>query len=181
MSRIGKQPIPLPEGVTVSVEARSLSVAGPRGALSVSLPPKARVTERDRALHVSVPDPSDGRQAAFWGLARSLAANAVRGVTEGFEKKLEVNGVGYKVQLTGNTLVLNVGYSHPIEFRLPEGIAGSVEGNVITVRGIDRELLGETAARIRNVRKPEPYKGKGIRYTGEVIRRKVGKVVKGVE
>ena len=181
MSRIGKQPIPLPSGVTVSLQGRSVAVKGPKGSLTVPLPPKALVEEREGALHVSVPDPGNVRQAAFWGLTRSLLANAVQGVTEGFQKKLEVNGIGYKAQLAGSVLVLNVGYSHPVEFALPEGIAVAVEGNVITLAGIDKALLGETAANIRKIRKPEPYKGKGIKYSDEVIRRKAGKVMKGGE
>ena len=181
MSRIGKQPIVLPHGVTSVVSKDSVKVAGPKGELSVSIPPKAKVEEREGALHVSVPNPEDGRQAAFWGLARSLIANAVVGVTEGYEKKLEVNGVGFKVQLKGKTLVLNVGFSHPVEFELPEGIGAEVSGNVIALSGISKELLGETAANIRKIKKPEPYKGKGIKYADEVIRRKEGKVLKGSE
>lgn len=181
MSRIGKQPIVLPQGVTSTVVERSVSVSGPKGELAVALPPKAKVIERDGALHVSVPNPADGREAAFWGLARSLLANAVRGVTEGYEKKLEVNGIGYKAQLNEDTLSLSVGFSHPVLFPVPQGITATVAGNVITLTGINKELLGETAARIRKIRPPEPYKGKGIKYQGEIIRRKVGKVVKGVE
>ncbi|MBI2050452.1 MAG: 50S ribosomal protein L6 [Parcubacteria group bacterium] len=181
MSRIGKQPIVLPPGVTSALHRDSVTVAGPRGTLSVALPPKAKVEEREGALHVSVPNPEDGRQAAFWGLARSLVANAVTGVTDGYEKKLEVNGIGFKVQLKGNLLVLNVGFSHPVEFEIPEGIQARVEGNAITLSGIHKELLGETAASIRKIKKPEPYKGKGIKYADEVIRRKEGKVMKGSE
>jgi len=139
------------------------------------------VLEKEGILYVSVADPTNVRQAAFWGLARSLVANAVHGVTQGFEKKLELNGVGYKVQSTGNVLVFNVGYSHAVEFPLPEGITGTVAGNIITVQGIDNQLLGEVAANIRKIRKPEPYKGKGIKYVDEVFRRKVGKVMKGSE
>ncbi|MEK7189151.1 MAG: 50S ribosomal protein L6 [Patescibacteria group bacterium] len=181
MSRIGKQPIVIPQGVTSTISRGSVHVAGPKGELSVSLPPKARVEEKEGALHVSVPNPEDGRQAAFWGLTRSLVANAVVGVTEGYAKKLEVNGIGFKVSLRGNTLVLNVGFSHPVEFELPRGTSAAVEGNTITITGIDKQLVGETAANIRKIKKPEPYKGKGIKYADEVIRRKEGKVLKGSE
>ena len=181
MSRIGKQPIELPEGVTVAIEKRIITVKGPKGELIVNLPPKAKISQAENQLTFEVPSPEDHRQAAFWGLARSLVSNAVAGVSEGYSKQLEVNGVGYKVALKGKTLVLNVGYSHPVEFNPPEGIEISAEGNTITVSGIDKQLVGEIAAQIRKVRKPEPYKGKGIKYSDEVIRRKVGKVVKGSE
>lgn len=181
MSRIGKQPIILPQGVESSVNNGLVLVKGPKGSLSVVIPPKAKVEEKEGALHVSVPNPEDTRQAAFWGLARSLVANAVIGVTNGYQKKLEVNGVGFKVQQKGQTLVLNVGFSHPVEFTIPEGISAEVAGNVITLSGIDKALLGETAANIRKIKKPEPYKGKGIKYADEVIRRKEGKVLKGSE
>ncbi|MBU2575517.1 50S ribosomal protein L6 [Patescibacteria group bacterium] len=181
MSRIGKKPIELPEHVKVEINKSSVCVKGPKGELSVALPSKVKLEQKDNQIVVSVPNPENSRQAAFWGLARSLIANAVQGVTEGFEKKLEVNGVGYKVALKGDALILNLGYSHAIDFKVPEGIRASVEGNEITVSGIDKQLVGETAAQIRKLKKPEPYKGKGIKYSDEVIRRKVGKVVKGIE
>ncbi|MDZ4221613.1 MAG: 50S ribosomal protein L6, partial [Patescibacteria group bacterium] len=164
-----------------SITREAVSVTGPKGSLTVPMPPKATVAEKEGSLVVSVPNPESGRDAAFWGLTRSLVANAVLGVTQGFEKKLEVNGVGYKVQSKGRELVLNVGYSHPVAFALPEGIEALVEGNVITISGIDKQLVGEIAANIRKIRKPEPYKGKGIKYSDEVIRRKEGKVLKGSE
>lgn len=181
MSRIGKNPIPVPSGVTVSEADRVLTVAGPKGELTVSLPPKVVFSTLDNTLVFSVANPEDTRQAAFWGLARSLAANAVQGVTEGFQKKLEVNGVGYKVSMKGDTLALSVGFSHQVELKPPKGITIATEGNTITVSGIDKYLVGETAAQIRRIRKPEPYKGKGIKYSDEIIRRKAGKVVKGSE
>ncbi|MAG28705.1 50S ribosomal protein L6 [bacterium] len=181
MSRVGKQPIELPDGVTSTIDSAVVKVLGPKGELNVAIPPKVKVEQKDKEIHVSVPKPEDSRQAAFWGLARSLISNAVLGVTEGFEKKLEINGVGYKVKLEGKKLVLNVGYSHAVEFDVPEGIEAKVEGNAITINGIDKQLVGETAANIRKIRKPEPYKGKGIKYSDEQIRRKVGKVVKGTE
>jgi large subunit ribosomal protein L6 len=181
MSRIGKQPIEIPSEVTVSINDSSVSVKGPKAELSVSLPPKVTVAQRDNQLIVSVPQETDSRQAAFWGLGRSLIANAIEGVTSGFEKKLEINGVGYKVQLKGRILILNVGYSHSVEFPLPEGIEAQVEGNVITISGASKQLVGEITSQIRAIRKPEPYKGKGIKYSDEIVRRKVGKVVKGAE
>jgi len=165
----------------VELTDQSVTVAGPKGSLSVALPPKAAVAREGEELVCSVLDETDSRQAAFWGLTRSLVANAVQGVTEGFSKQLEVNGVGYKVQMKDKMLVLQVGYSHPVEFTPPEGITITTEGNVITVSGASKHLVGEVAAQIRKVRKPEPYKGKGIKYTDEVIRRKVGKVMKGSE
>jgi large subunit ribosomal protein L6 len=181
MSRIGKQPIEIPSGVTLAIDGRAVGIKGPKGELSVTLPPKVSIEQKEQELVVSVSDTTQARLAAFWGLGRTLVSNAILGVTEGFSKKLEVNGVGYKVQLNGKTLVLNVGYSHPVEFDIPEGIEASVEGNTITISGIDKQLVGEIASQIRRVRKPEPYKGKGIKYSDEIIRRKEGKVLKGAE
>jgi len=181
MSRIGKQPIELKEGITVEINKSSVIVKGPKGQLTVVLPSKVKLEQKDNQINVSVQNSENSRQAAFWGLARSLVSNAVQGVTEGFEKKLEVNGVGYKVALNGKDLKLNLGYSHVIDFNIPEGIVATVEGNIIKISGIDKQLVGEIAAQIRKLRKPEPYKGKGIKYSDEVIRRKVGKVVKGSE
>lgn len=123
----------------------------------------------------------DPEASAQWGTARALFANMVKGVSEGYEKKLEINGVGYRAQVTGGQLVLLVGFSHPVSFELPKGIEASVEGNIITIKGIDRQIVGETAARIRSIRKPEPYKGKGIKYVEEIIRRKAGKAAKAGE
>lgn len=181
MSRIGKNPIVIPSGVTVREQAGMVTVTGPKGELSLELPPKVALTMGEGAATVSVPNPTDTRQAAFWGLGRSLVANAIIGVTEGFTKRLEVNGVGYKVSMKGDTLALAIGFSHPVEFKPPKGITIATEGNAITVSGIDKYLVGEVAAGIRRIRKPEPYKGKGIKYADEVIRRKAGKVVKGAE
>ena len=181
MSRIGKQPIVLEDGVEAEIDARSIKIKGSKGELEVHIPPKVKLEQKENEIIVSVDNPENSRFVAFWGLARSLIANAVEGVTKGFEKKLEVNGVGYKVALKGKNLNLNLGYSHPIDFAIPEGIEAKVEGNEITISGIDKQLVGETASQIRSLRKPEPYKGKGIKYSDEQIRRKVGKVVKGAE
>ncbi len=178
MSRVGKKPIVIPDGVTVTVDGQHVAVKGPKGELSQTVLPMVTVTVADGQATVMVADTTDQQQVAYWGLFRKLVANMVEGVTDGFEKKLEVNGVGYKVALQGNGLLLNLGYSHPIEFPLPDGISANVEGNVITISGIDKALVGEVAANIRKLRKPEPYKGKGIKYSDEQIRRKAGKAAK---
>jgi len=175
MSRIGKQPIEIPAGVSCSIEGKTAIIKGPKGELKVSLPPRVTVEEKENKLNVSISDTTQARLAAFWGLGRSLIANAVTGVTDGYSKQLEVNGVGYKVALKGKDLVLNVGYSHPVDYNLPAGIEAQIEKNVITLKGYDKQLIGKVAAEIRSVRKPEPYKGKGVKYVDEVIRRKAGK------
>jgi large subunit ribosomal protein L6 len=178
MSRIGKQPIEIPGGVTVEVSGETVNVKGPNGELSQRVSPDMRVTVSDGEVRVE--RPSDQREhRALHGLTRSLIANMVEGVTKGFEKRLEIQGVGYRAALTGKDIELQVGYSHPVPFPAPEGIEFEVPAPTrITVRGIDKQLVGETAARIRRVRKPEPYKGKGIRYEGEYVRKKAGKAAK---
>jgi large subunit ribosomal protein L6 len=133
------------------------------------------VAQADNQLTVSVKNQEDKRQKALWGLFRRLVANMITGITDGFSKQLEINGVGYKASVQGKKLILNVGFSHPVEYTIPDGIDIIVEKNIITISGIDRQLVGQTAAEIRSVRKPEPYKGKGIKYTTEIVRRKVGK------
>ncbi len=174
MSRIGKNPIKIPDKVEVSVNGDEVVVKGPKGELSIKKNPALDVRVDDGSVVVSLKE--DSRQnRAFWGLTRSLIANMVEGVLNGHQKSLEVEGVGYKVELKGNKLVMALGFSHPVEFEAPEGITFSVEKNKITVSGIDKALVGQTAANIRKLKKPEPYKGKGIRYEGEVIRRKAGK------
>lgn len=174
MSRIGKQPIPVPEGVSVTVTDDAVLVTGPKGTIKQRLPPGVRVTIGDRELAVH-PSGATRKTAALWGLARSLVANALRGVSAGFEKQLEFEGIGFRAAPDAEGLVLQLGFSHPVKFPAPEGISFAVEKNVITVSGIRKDLVGETAARIRALKPPEPYKGKGIRYRGEVIRRKAGK------
>jgi large subunit ribosomal protein L6 len=179
MSRIGKEPIAIPDGVNVELEGSRVTVNGPGGALHQEVSPELKVTVDDGTVRVE--RPSDERHhKALHGLTRTLIANMVEGVTKGFEKRLEIQGVGYRAALRGSDLELQVGYSHPVEFPAPEGIAFEVPApNRIVVRGIDKQLVGETAARIRKVRKPEPYKGKGIRYEGEYVRKKAGKAAKG--
>jgi large subunit ribosomal protein L6 len=182
MSRVGKKPVLIPNDVTVTIEGEEVSVKGPKGTLQRQVNSLAKVeieeTEEGKAVVVSIEDQEDGQQKAQWGTARSVIANMVLGVTEGFSKKLEVNGVGYRVKMQGRTVVLSVGYSHDVPFDLPEGIDAVIEGNEITISGADKQLVGEVAANIRKVRKPEPYKGKGIKYDDEVIRRKAGKAQK---
>jgi large subunit ribosomal protein L6 len=178
MSRIGKQLITIPAGVTVTLNGQHVSVKGPKGELSLDMHPRVIVTQADQSISVSVKDTDLQSDRALWGLTRMLIANMIIGVTTGFEKKLEINGVGFKAALSGKTLVLNLGFSHPINFPIPDGITIAVDKNVVSVSGIDKQLVGETAAVIRRYKKPEPYKGKGIKYSDEVIRRKAGKVVK---
>lgn len=179
MSRIGRMPIPVPKGVQVNIEKNRITVRGPRGELTRTFHPDMTVTLQDGYLVVT--RPTDQRHhRALHGLTRALLANMVTGVSQGFRKVLQVEGVGYRAELQGSTLVLNVGFSHPVEFKPPAGIAFQVEQKtkLITVEGVDKELVGEVAARIRKVRPPEPYKGKGIRYQDEHIRRKAGKAGK---
>ncbi len=178
MSRIGRMPVAIPAGVTVDIaEGNKVTVKGPKGTLSRDLAPEMEIKIEDG--HVVVTRPNDlKRMKSLHGLTRTLIKNMVVGVTEGYEKKLEVNGVGYRAAKAGKKLTLSLGYSHPVEMEDPEGIETKVEGNVITVSGINKEKVGQYAAEIREKRKPEPYKGKGIKYSDEVIRRKVGKTGK---
>jgi large subunit ribosomal protein L6 len=175
MSRIGKQPIPLPEGVEITIEPELVSVKGPRGELSERV--NRAIDVRQENGEVTVTRPTDrGDHRALHGLTRSLIANMVEGVTNGFEKRLEIQGVGYRAQLQGRRLILSLGYSHPVELEAPEGIEFEVpQPTRIVVRGISKQAVGEVAANIRKQRPPEPYKGKGIRYEGEYVARKVGK------
>ncbi len=174
MSRIGKKEIILPTGVTVSVDPEAVTVKGPKGELKTPVHPKVVYAVEGATVTVNRVD--DTRIArAQHGLRRTLLANLVEGVSKGFSKTLEVIGVGYKVSAQGDTVSLSVGFSHPVDFKLPTGIEAKVEGNKVTLAGIDKQLVGETAARIRRVRPPEPFKGKGIKYETETIRRKAGK------
>lgn len=178
MSRIGKVPITIPAGVTVTTAEQQVDVKGPKGALSLILHRHVRLNQTENQLVVSVQHPDEQDDRALWGLWRMLVANAVTGVTVGFRVQLEINGVGFKAAVSGQTLTLNLGFSHPIIFSVPVGVTVTVEKNIVTVAGIDKQLVGETAAKIRRFKEPEPYKGKGIKYIDEVIRRKAGKVVK---
>ena len=178
MSRIGRLPVVIPAGVEVKVaDGNVVSVKGPKGSLERALP--AEMTIKIEDGHVVVTRPNDlKRMKSLHGLTRSLIHNMVVGVSEGYTKTLEVNGVGYRAAKQGNKLTLNLGYSHPVEMEDPEGISSSVDGNKIIVSGISKEKVGQYAAEIRDKRRPEPYKGKGIKYSDEVIRRKVGKTGK---
>ena len=175
MSRIGKQPINIPSDVEVKLADGVITVKGPKGQLSQKLHPHVSVEQKDNQLLVSVSNPTDKKDRSLWGLFGRLLANLIFGVTKGFSKKLEINGIGYKAALSGKELVLQLGYSHPVHFKIPATIEILVEKNIVTVSGPDKQLVGHTAAEIRSLRKPEPYKGKGIKYQTEVIRRKAGK------
>lgn len=178
MSRIGRKIIVIPNGVTLTVANTLVTVVGPKGQLVRPIPAVVKVTVADNTATVTVADPTNGDQRALWGLWRKLIANMVEGVTTGFSKKLELNGVGYRVAVQNNKVVMNLGFSHPVEYILPAGISGVAEGNTLTISGADKEQVGQVAATIRSIRKPEPYKGKGIKYSDEVIRRKAGKAAK---
>jgi len=178
MSRLAKKPIKLPQGVTCEVKNDFIIVKGTKGELRISVNPFVKVELKDNSIILNVVDPEDKKTKAHWGLIASLIMNMITGVTEGYEKKLEINGVGHKAQMKGKDLELHVGFSHPVDFKVPVDIVVNVEKNVITVSGIDKQRVGQVAAEIRDVKKPEPYKGKGIKYLDEVIRRKAGKVGK---
>ena len=178
MSRIGRMPIAIPAGVTVEVaENNKVTVKGPKGTLERVLAPEMNIAIEGEEVVVTRPNDLK-RMKSLHGLTRTLINNMVVGVSTGYEKKLEVNGVGYKAAKAGKKLTLSLGYSHPVEMEDPEGLESTVEGNIITVKGIDKEKVGQYAAEIRSKREPEPYKGKGVKYVDEVIRRKVAKTGK---
>ena len=174
MSRIGKQPVSLPEKVEVKINNRVIDVKGPKGSLSFTHHEGVTVAQEDNSIVVNPIDTSK-KNRALWGLTRTLVSNMVVGVTDGFKKSLEFNGVGYKASVSGNKMTLNLGYSHPIEYTLPEGVDAKVTKNVIDITGTNKELVGFAAAKIRSFREPEPYKGKGVKYSDETIIRKAGK------
>lgn len=174
MSRIGKQPITVPSGVKVDIKGTHVKVTGPKGNLEREIRPEIALEQADGVIRVSAKDNSQ-RSRAFTGLTRTLINNMIVGVVQGFEKKLVIEGVGYRAELKGKALSLNLGYSNPVDFPLPQGVAAVVDKTNITLQSIDKEILGETAAKIRSIRPPEPYKGKGVRYEGEYIARKAGK------
>lgn len=180
MSRIGKKPVIIPSGVETTIADGSVTVKGPKGTLTVPLPPASSVALQPdpNALIVTVKNPDRVDDAAQWGLTRQLLQNAVDGVQKHFEKVLEFVGVGFKVAIEGKNVIMDVGYSHRVPFALPAGVEGKVEKQLLTLSSADKYLVGEIAAQIRRVRPPEPYKGKGIKYSDEVIRRKAGKTAK---
>jgi large subunit ribosomal protein L6 len=178
MSRIGKQPIPVPEKVDIKINGNVVIVKGPKGEIQRTLPRGIKAGVEGNNMIVSLESAKDEvnkKVMALWGLSRAILANLVKGVTDGYEKKLEIEGVGYRAAVQGNKLVMSLGFSHPVEIEAPSGINFKVEKNVITVSGIDKELVGQVTADIRSRKKPEPYKGKGIRYQGEIIKIKAGK------
>jgi large subunit ribosomal protein L6 len=178
MSRIGRLPVSIPSGVDISIDGRNVTVKGPKGELALTIPQPLTVEQGDGALQVQ--RPNDEREArSLHGLTRSLINNMVLGVTEGYEKKMEIHGTGYRVAAKGSNLEFSLGFSHPVVVEAPEGISFAVENPTrFSVQGIDKQMVGEVAANIRKLRKPDPYKGKGVRYAGEQIRRKVGKAGK---
>lgn len=175
MSRIGKQPVAIPEKVQVSVEGLTVKTKGPKGELEFTFAKGVNIAVQDKEVVVSPDNANDKGDRSLWGMTRTLVSNMVNGVNTGFTKSLEFNGVGYKAAVSGDTLTLNLGYSHPIDYKLPEGVSAKVTKNVIEVSGCSKELVGFAAAKIRSFRPPEPYKGKGVKYSDERIIRKAGK------
>lgn len=178
MSRIGKKLIIVPSGVNVTLEKGGIKVKGPKGELFRAVPAMVQIAINEAGISVNVQNQEDKKERSIWGAYASHIINMVTGVTKGFVKELEINGVGHKVAMQGKDLKLDVGFSHPVIFKIPAGIVATVDKNIMKLEGIDKELLGQTAAQIREVKKPEPYKGKGIRYMTETIRRKAGKTAK---
>lgn len=175
MSRVGKRPIPIPAGVSVQITAEAVEVKGPKGTMRQPLPPGIVIEMEDGVLRAR-PERESRAMAKFHGLGRSLVANAVTGVSSGFRKELDIVGIGYRAEVAGQRLTLALGYSHPVVFEVPDGISVAVENQThLVVSGVDRQAVGQVAADIRSLRKPDPYKQKGIRYTGEVLKKKVGK------
>lgn len=178
MSRIGKKPIHIPAGVDITIDGHTVSVKGPKGALKTTLHDHVTVTKEGTVMNVTIADETEKKDRSLWGLSATLVNNMIVGVTKGYEKKLELVGVGYRAAMQGKDIKIEVGYSHPVIFKLPEGIVATAEKTAISISGIDKQMVGEMAAQIRRIRPPEPYKGKGIKYVGEQIRRKAGKAAK---
>jgi len=175
MSRIGKKPIPIPDKVKIDVKSDSVVVTGPKGTVSNPIPPGIKFETKDKQL-LAIRQDDSGPQRAFHGLARALVANAVKGVTDGFTRELDIVGVGFRAEAKKNSVVFTLGFSHPIEYPIPSGISITVDKQTkLVVSGVDRQLVGQVAANIRSLKKPDPYKNKGIRYTGEVLKKKAGK------
>lgn len=179
MSRIGKQPIQIPAGVSVVLKGQHVEIQGPKGSLAMDAHPLCAVEQANGKIVVSSTRPDSKQGRSVWGLTRTLIANMIRGVSAGYEKKLEIEGVGYKAAVKDDSLALSIGLSHPVTIQGVDGVSFAVEKNVVTISGLDKQKVGQVASRIRAVRPPEPYKGKGIRYQGEVVRRKLGKKAAG--
>lgn len=175
MSRIGKKPIVLPAGVEAAISGNKLTIKGPKGTLDLKLHPHVQVRPEGSGLQVEVTEPEEKKDRSLWGLFRNLINNMVVGVTVGYEKRLEMSGIGFKAVVKGKDLVLEIGFSHPVIFPIPPGIEINVDKEGMAIKGLDKALVGEVAACLRALKKPEPYKGKGIKYDGEIIRRKAGK------
>lgn len=180
MSRIGKKPIKIPDNVEVSIKDNKVSIKGPKGELEQEIRPEIGVKLEDKKIFIYLKNTAS-KNKAFQGLFRALLFNMIKGVTDGFEKKLEIIGVGFRASVEGDELVLNIGFSHPVKMKIDKGLSCAVERNIITVSGTDKQVVSQFAADIRKQKKPEPYKGKGIRYSGEVVRRKLGKKAVGSE
>jgi large subunit ribosomal protein L6 len=180
MSKIGKKPIEIKSGINVTFENNMLKASGPKGEIAYPIPSGITVTIEDGKIKLGIKNIQDRTKRAVYGLTRANLANLIKGIDTGFEKKLEIQGVGYRAQVQGTDLVLSLGFSHPVKFQPDENVKITVAENIITVAGTDKALVGETAAKIRAVKPPEPYKGKGIRYKGELVKRKVGKAAKAV-
>lgn len=178
MSRIGRQPIKIPDNVEIKIRTENIHVKGPKGELEIKVPSQVKLEQKNQEVTLQVSNPNDKKEKALWGTFRQLIFNLIKGTVEGFEKKLELSGIGYKASVSGNILTLNVGFSHPIEYKLPPGIETKIEKNIISIFGINKQLVGEIAAQIRRIRPPEPYKGRGIKYVEEIIRKKAGKQAK---
>ncbi len=175
MSRIGKKPIPIPDKVKIDVRADSVIVTGPKGTVANPIPPGIRFENKEKQL-LAIRKDDSGQQRAFHGLARALVANAVKGVTDGFSKEMDIVGVGFRAEARKNSVVFTLGFSHPVDYPIPPGISVTVDKQTkLVVSGVDRQLVGQVAANIRSLKKPDPYKNKGIRYTGEVLKKKAGK------
>lgn len=174
MSRIGKKPIEIPDGTEVKIEKQKITVKGPQGELSLAIRPEIEVLKKEKKIFVYSKKETK-KTGALWGSMRANLANAVQGVNKGFEKKMEIRGIGYRANLEGEDLNLQLGFSHPVKVKKPEGIKFSIDKSIITVSGFDKQLVGEIAAKIRKIRPPDPYKGKGVRYLGEVVKKKEGK------
>jgi large subunit ribosomal protein L6 len=177
MSRVGKKPIEISDKIKITYTDRILTVQGDKGTLTRTIHPDVNVNIDDNALTVTI-DNMDKKTRSLWGMTRALIANMVTGVSQGFERALEINGIGYRAELKGKNILFNLGFSHPIDFPLPEGISAIIDKNIIKLSGIDKDLLGYTASTIRSLRPPEPYKGKGVKYAEEHIQRKAGKTAK---
>ncbi len=177
MSRVGRKPIAIPDKTKVSLNDRILTIQGEKGTLTQAIHPDVQVNMEDNVLTVSI-GRQDKKTRALWGMTRAIVANMVTGVSKGFERVLEINGIGYRAESKGNSIVFHLGYSHPIDYPLPDGVEAKIDRNIIRLSGINKELLGFTASTIRRLRPPEPYKGKGVKYAEEKITRKAGKTAK---